>query len=82
MTMTTRFVFPLMMISVVLMIMLLASPGSAAARRLDEGDTWAGDHHPVIQSIKLHRYLQLLTGGSSGPSCKSFSPQNPPCHHG
>jgi hypothetical protein len=81
----TRFVSPLTI--TVVLIMLLASsssPGSAAARRLESG-TCAGDatsagDPPVIQSIK-NRYLQRLKAGS-GPSCGTFSPQNPTCHHG
>ena len=78
----TRFVFPLM---IVVLVMLLASPAVSSARRL-EGDTWAGEaasgDHPVIQSIK-NLYLQQLSDSGAGPSCESNNPQIPPCrHHG
>ncbi|GJN22212.1 hypothetical protein PR202_gb09760 [Eleusine coracana subsp. coracana] len=71
--MMTKFVLPLTMLA---LFMLLAA--SASARLLD-GDQWSGGEHPMVQFVK-HRYLQQLAG--AGHSCGSYDGNNPRCHHG
>jgi hypothetical protein len=71
MAMMKRFVLPLMMA----VLMLLVVSGSA---RPLGGDKWVGaatsGDHPLIQFLK-QLYLQQLP---SGPSCKSNDPNIPP----
>lgn len=71
--MSSRFVLPLMMVAV---LILLAVSGSA---RLIEGEKWtggettSGEHRPVIRFFK-HMYMQQLPAGHS---CGSNNRNNP-----
>jgi hypothetical protein len=72
-----RFVLPLMMAVLVLLVVL------GSARRIEDKN-WSGGelpatsgHHSIVQFAK-HLYLQRLQAGAH-TSCGSYDPGNPQC---